>query len=80
MGTMYGRDTFKQNVFEELDYLIDKHNVPPVQAMSQILDVISSMYLESDFTTDIMRREIFKAKEEARKEIMDKVTKNLGEN
>ena len=41
--TAFGHDTFKQDLFEEIEYLMQKHKRSPLEAIAETLDVARYM-------------------------------------
>lgn len=56
--TAFGHDTFKQEVLDEIEALISQHRLSPMQAISEVLDVVRYMAEENARAAKRLREEV----------------------
>lgn len=65
----FGNGTFKQAVWEEIQWRVESYNLSPSEAISEVMEVVQWMLTVSDFEGEAYQR----GKEDAKAEILQKI-------
>lgn len=65
----FGDGTFKQAVWEEIQWRVESYNLSPSEAISEVMEVVQWMLTVSDFEGEAYQR----GKEDAKAEILQKI-------
>lgn len=66
----FGDDTFKQGVYEEIQWRVESHNLKPSEAISELMEIVQWMLTISDFEGEAYER----GREAAKAEILARIS------
>ena len=66
----FGDGTFKQGVYEEIQWRVESHNLKSSEAIAELMEIIQWMLTISDFESEAYER----GKEDAKAEILAKLS------
>lgn len=66
----FGDGTFKQGVYEEIQWRMESHNLKASEAISEVMEIVGWMLTTSDFEGEAYER----GKEDAKAEILSKIS------
>lgn len=66
----FGDGSFKQDVWEQVQYYAEAHNLKASEAISALVDIVGWMLTTSDFEGEAYER----GKEDAKAEILSKIS------
>lgn len=66
----FGDGTFKQGVYEEIQWRVESHNLKPSEAIAELMEIVQWMLTISDFEGESYER----GKEDAKAEILARIT------
>lgn len=66
----FGDGTFKQNIYEEIQWRVEDANLKPSEAIAELMEIVQWMLTISDFEGEAYER----GKEDAKAEIIAKLS------
>lgn len=66
----FGDGTFKQGVWEEIQWRVESYNLSPSEVISEVMEIVQWMLTTSDFEGEAYQR----GKEDAKAEILQKIS------
>jgi hypothetical protein len=65
----FGDGTFRQDVYEQIQYYVDSHSLKPSEAISELMEIVQWMLIISDIEGEAYER----GKEDAKAETLAKL-------